>query len=196
MKASLDESALAQLFTEARTQNGWLPEPVSEELLRRLYALASLGPTSQNCQPMRLVFLTSPEARQRLVPTLMPANVEKTRQAPVTVIVACDTRFFDFMPQIWHRPEARERFASDEPLAQLTAFKNASIQGGFLIMAARSLGLDCGPMTGFDADKVNAEFFPDGRWTANFLCNLGYGDPAKVMGRQRRLDFDEACRMM
>ena len=195
--STMDTEAIAPsalgLFTEGRTQNGWLPKLVPNAQLTRLYDLVRMGPTSMNCQPMRLVFLTSAAQQQRLMPALSPGNVEKTRQAPVTAIVAYDTRFYENFPTIWHRPEARDMFAGDEMLAKATAFRNSSIQGGYLILAARALGLDCGPMSGFDIAKVDNEFFPDGRWTANFLCNLGYGDHSKLFGRQRRLDFDEAC---
>ena len=193
MKEAIDSAALAQLFTEARTANGWLDKPVAPSLLRELYDLAKMGPTAQNTQPMRLVFLTTPQAKERLVPALSPGNVDKTRQAPLSIIVATDRRFYDLMPKIWHNPAARETFVQKPELAQATAARNATLQGGYLILAARALGLDCGPMSGFDIAKVDAEFFPDGRWTANFLCNLGYGDDSKLLGRQPRLGFEEAC---
>jgi len=196
MNSIISDSAIQNLFTEARTQNAWLPKPVDPAVLRRLYELVRMGPTSMNCQPMRLVFLTSASHKQRLVPALSPGNVEKTQRAPVTVIVAYDTRFYDNFQTIWHRPEARDNFTGNEPLARTTAFRNGSIQGGYLLLAARALGLDCGPMSGFDIAKVDAEFFPEGRWAADFLCNLGYGDYSKVLGRQRRLDFDEACMVL
>jgi len=193
---AVNEQAITALFTEARTQNGWLPTPVPDATLRRLYDVVRAGPTAQNCQPMRLVFLRTHEAKARLIPALSTGNVEKTRQAPVTMIVGWDTQFFELMPTLWHRPEARDTFANNPALADSTALRNATLQGGYLILAARALGLDCGPMSGFDAAKVNAEFFGDGRWRANFLCNLGHGDPGLLFGRQRRLDFDEACELL
>lgn len=193
MNRALDSTALAQLFTEARTANAWLDKPVEPSLLRELYALVKMGPTSQNCQPMRLVFLTTAPARERLVPALNAGNVEKTRQAPVSVIVAIDRQFYDWMPKVWHNPSVRETIAARPDLAQVTAMRNATLQGGYLILAARALGLDCGPMSGFDIEKVNADFFPDGRWTANFLCNLGHADTSKFFVRQPRLSFEEAC---
>jgi nitroreductase len=188
--------ALKQLFLDARTQNGWLERPVSDDLLREIYDIAKMGPTSMNTQPMRLVFLRSPEAKRRLAPALSPANLDKTLAAPVTAIVARDTQFYDYMPEIWHKPEARETFAGNAPMAQATAQRNATLQGAYLIMAARALGLDCGPMSGFDSAKVNAEFFPDGRCQTDFLCNLGYGDPAKLFGRQPRHAFERVCQVL
>ena len=196
MTPRIDDAAFDALFNDARTHNGWLPEPVPEALLRTLYDTLRNGPTSMNTQPLRLVFLTTPEARERLLPALSAGNLEKTRAAPVTVIVAYDTRFYDELPRVWHNPAAREMFAGNVPLAETTAFRNASMQGGYLILAARALGLDCGPMSGVDLAKVDAEFFPDGRWKTNFLCNLGRGDPAKLMPRQPRLPFDDACRVL
>ncbi|WP_341913778.1 malonic semialdehyde reductase [Ferrovibrio terrae] len=188
--------ALNQLFLDARTQNGWLDRPVSDDLLREIYDIAKMGPTSMNTQPMRLVFLRSPQAKQRLAPALSPANLDKTLAAPVTAIMARDTQFYDYMPEIWHKPEARETFAGNAPLAQATAQRNATLQGAYLIIAARALGLDCGPMSGFDIAKVNAEFFPDGRFQTDFLCNLGYGDPAKLFGRQPRHTFERVCQVL
>ena len=193
MNRALDSTALAQLFTEARTANAWLDKPVEPSLLRELYALVKMGPTSQNCQPMRLVFLTTAPARERLVPALNAGNVEKTPQAPVSVIVSIDRQFYDWMPRVWHNPLVRETIAERPDIAQVTAMRNATSQDGYLILAARALGLDCGPMSGFDIEKVNADFFPDGRWTANFLCNLGHADTSKFFVRQPRLSFEEAC---
>lgn len=192
----LDDGALDLIFRNARTQNGWTNEPVPDELLRKIYDLAKTGPTSMNCQPARFVFLRTPEAKERLLPALMPGNVEKTRQAPVTVIIATDMQFYENMPTIWHGEGARERFAGNKGLADATALRNATLGGAYFMMAARALGLDCGPMSGFDAAKVNAEFFPDGRCQVNFLCNLGKGNPALLFDRNRRLDFDEACQLL
>ncbi len=189
----IPKDALDRLFLEARTQNGWLDRPVAEETLRALYEISKMGPTSMNTQPMRVVFVRTKEAKQRLLTALVPGNVDKTMAAPVCAIIARDTRFYEFMPEIWHNPATREMFAGNAALASATAQRNATLQGAYLMIAARAVGLDCGPMSGFDIAKVNAEFFPDGRFQTDFLCNLGYGDPAKVMGRQKRHDFDTAC---
>ncbi len=192
---ALPSEALDQLFLSARTHSNWLPEPVSEVLLREIYDLARMGPTSANSCPARFVFLTTPEAKARLLPCLMSGNVEKTRTAPVNVIIAYDTEFYEQLSKLSQRPNARAMFADNYTLAEETAFRNGSLEGAYFILAARALGLDCGPMSGFFADKVNAEFFPDGKWKANFLCNLGHGDPAKLHPRNPRLEFEEACRM-
>ncbi len=194
-RAALEASALDILYREGRTYRAWLPVPVPDSLIHELYELLKFGPTSANSTPARFVFVKSDEAKERLIPALAPGNVGKTKAAPVTAIVAYDSRFFEALPTL--SPQADPRIFSDDPkLAEETAFRNGTLQGGYLIMAARALGLDCGPMSGFDADKVNAEFFPDGRWKANFLCNLGYGDAASLRPRQARLDFDEACRLI
>lgn len=189
-------AAIVHLFLNARTQNGWLDRPVPEALLHEIYDIAKMGPTSMNTQPMRVVFLRTPEAKQRLVPALMAANVDKVLTAPVTAIVARDTQFYEHMPEIWHKPGAREMFAGNAPLAAATAQRNATLQGAYLMIAARAVGLDCGPMSGFDIAKVDAEFFPDGRFKTDFLCNLGYGDASKLFGRQKRLPFETACTML
>lgn len=188
--------ALEQLFLAARTQNGWRDMPVPDQLLRDIYDIAKMGPTSMNTQPMRVLFLRSAEAKQRLAPALSPTNLDKTLAAPVTAIVARDMQFYDYMPEIWHKPGARELFAGNPALAQATAQRNATLQGAYLMIVARALGLDCGPMSGFDAARVNAEFFPDGRCQADFLCNLGYGDPGKLFDRQPRHAFDRACSLL
>lgn len=192
----ISTDALKQLFLDARTQNGFLDRPVSDEQLRELYDIAKMGATSMNTQPMRVLFLRSTEAKQRLAPALSPGNLDKTMAAPVTAIVARDMQFYEYMPEIWHNPAARETFASNAPMAQATAVRNATLQGAYLMIAARAIGLDCGPMSGFDAAKVNAEFFPDGRCQTDFLCNIGYGDPSKLMGRQPRHSFERACTLL
>ena len=196
MTTTLDPAAQDLLFREARTANGFLPEPVPASLLREIYDLARMGPTSMNTQPMRVVFVTSEAGRARLIPCLSPGNVEKVRQAPVTAIIAMDTRFYEHMDTIWHAPGGGKGFADNPALARSTAERNSSLQAAYLIIAARAFGLDCGPMSGFDHDKLNAAFFPDGRLRANMLCALGYSDPGKLFGRNRRLDFDEACRIV
>lgn len=193
---SISENALDQLFRKARTHNGWLPKPVSVDLLKKVYDLARFGPTSANTSPARFVFLTTPQAKERLKPALSSTNLEKTMAAPVTVIVAWDTEFYEKLPKLFPHVDARAWFAGNPAMIHESAFRNSSLQGAYFILAARALGLDCGPMSGFDAEKVNAEFFPDGKWKANFLCNLGYGDPTKLLPRNPRLEFEEACRVL
>jgi len=190
------DSALDVLFRTARTYRSWLPQPVPDDLLRQVYELFKWGPTSGNSSPARVVFVRSEEAKARLLPALAPGNVEKSRTAPVTAIIAYDLEFYEKLPELNPAMDMRSYFVGKPDLIQETAFRNGSLQGAYLMLAARSLGLDCGPMSGFDADKVNAEFFPDGKWKANFLCNLGYGDGANMYPRQPRLTFDEACRLL
>lgn len=189
----LSDESLNQLFYSARTHSAWSDEPVSHETLQELYALLSMGPTSANGCPARFVFLSTAESKERLVPALMPKNVEKTQKAPVTVIVAWDVEFYEKFSELTPGVDWKRFFAGNQQLIDSTVFRNSSLQGAYLILAARALGLDCGPMSGFDADKVNAEFFPDGKWQANFLCNIGHGDPASLRPRQPRLAFDSAC---
>jgi 3-hydroxypropanoate dehydrogenase len=191
----ISSEALDQLFREARTYRKWRPGRVPETVLRDLYELAALGPTSGNCLPARFVFITSEAAKERLVPALDPGNVEKTRTAPVTVIVAYDSDFVETMRRFTNNPNAMAWLAGNPAAAAETAFRNGSLQGGYLILAARALGLDCGPMSGFNAEMVNREFFPDGKWKANFLCNMGYGDPTGMPPRAARLGFEDACRV-
>ena len=191
--AKIASDTLNQLFRQARTHSAWLPKRVPVEVLREVYELARWGPTSANSTPARFVFLESDAAKARLLPALAPGNVEKTKAAPVTVIVAWDTEFYEKLPQLFPHADMRSYFVGKPALIDETALRNGSLQGGYFILAARALGLDCGPMSGFDAAKVNAEFFPDGRWKANFLCNLGYGDHSKLFPRNPRLEFDEAC---
>lgn len=188
--------ALDQLFHQARTHSAWLPKRVPIEKLREAYELARMGPTSANSNPARFVFLESEAAKARLLPALAPLNVEKTKAAPVTVIVAWDTEFYEKLPQLFPHADMRSFFVGKQPLIDETAFRNSSLQGAYFMLAARSVGLDCGPMSGFDKAKVNAEFFPDGKWKVNFLCNLGYGDRSKLFPRNPRLEFDEACRVL
>ncbi|MFZ3341921.1 MAG: malonic semialdehyde reductase [Terriglobales bacterium] len=192
-KTAITSEALDQLFRKARTHNAWQPTPVPTKLLREIYDLARLGPTSANSSPARFVFVKSPEAKERLRPALSPGNLDKTMAAPVTVIIAYDTEFHEKLPKLFPHKDMRSVFAGNAALIEATAFRNSSLQGAYFILAARALGLDCGPMSGFDTAKVNAEFFPDGKWKANFLCNLGYGDPSKLLPRSPRLSFEEAC---
>jgi 3-hydroxypropanoate dehydrogenase len=191
--APLSDAALDQLFREARTVSGWLPKPVPHELLREAYDLARLAPTSANASPARFVFVTTAEAKQRLRPALMPGNVDKTMAAPATAIVAWDTEFHEKLPRLFPQADMRKHFVNNATLAEETAFRNGSLQGAYFIIAARALGLDCGPMSGFDANKLNAEFFADGKWKANFLINVGYGEKSKLHPRNPRLSFDEAA---
>lgn len=193
MTLALDTAALATLFTEARSQNGWLPQPVSDDLLQQVYDLARMGPTSVNCSPARFVFVRTAEGKERLKPALSPSNVDKTMTAPVTVIVAWDTAFYEKLPKLFPHADARPWVAGTPELAHETAFRNGTLQAAYLMLAARSLGLDAGPMSGFDKAKVNDAFFGGTTWTVNFLVNLGHGDASKVFGRLPRLDFAEAC---
>jgi 3-hydroxypropanoate dehydrogenase len=192
IKTPISQETLDQLFRDARTHSTWLPEPVPVELLREAYELARLGPTSANGSPARFVFVTTPGAKARLKPALAPGNVDKTIAAPVTVIVAWDTEFHEYLPKLFPQADMRSYFIGNQALIHETPFRNSSLQAAYFILAARALGLDCGPMSGFDADKLNAEFFPDGKWKVNLLCNLGYGDPSKLYPRNPRLNFEEA----
>ncbi|MEQ1573248.1 MAG: malonic semialdehyde reductase [Vicinamibacterales bacterium] len=193
----LDDAALDVLFREARTHNAWSTDAVPLARLRDIYELMKWGPTSVNGNPARLVFLTSDRAKARLLPALMPRNVDKTRTAPVVVIVAYDTAFHQQLPHLLpHAVDAPAMFANNPELTRETAERNSALQGAYFMLAARALGLDCGPMSGFDAAAVNREFFPDGRWKVNFLCNLGYGDPSGLFPRSPRLDFETACRVI
>ena len=198
MRPTLDQAGLDLLFLEARTQNGWLPTPVGDDQLRRIYAIMRMGPTSANSSPARIVFLRTPEAKARLLPALSPGNVDKTRQAPVTAIIGYDPHFYEWMPKklFAHRPEMADNYAKNGALAQITAFRNGTLQGAYFMLAARAAGLDVGGMSGFDNAKVDAEFFPDGRVKSNFLCNVGHGDPGKILPRLPRLEFDEACALL
>ena len=198
MRPTLDQAALDLLFVTARTQNGWLPTPVGDDQLRRIYDVMKWGPTSANSCRARFVFLRTPAAKARLLPALSAGNMDKTKQAPVTAIIGYDTRFFEWLPKklFAHRPDMADNYAKNPALAEITAFRNGTLQGAYFMLAARAVGLDVGGMSGFDNAKVDAEFFPDGRVKSNFLCNLGHGDPNKVLPRLPRLDFDEACTLL
>ena len=186
-------AAAETIFTSARSHKAWLPQPVSPHLLGELYALCKWGPTSKNCNPARFVFLTTADARARLLPFLDAGNVEKVRAAPVTVIVAFDPLFHEQLDSLHYIAGAGKEFAADVALATTTALRNSSLQGAYLIIAARLLGLDAGPISGFNNDGVDAEFFAASGWKSNFLCNLGHGNPATLRPRARRLTFEEAC---
>lgn len=198
MRELPSDAALDTLLREARgTQNAWQDRAVEEGLLHRLYDLFRWGPTSANCSPARVLFLTSRAAKERLGPALSANNFEKTMAAPVTAIVAYDTQFYEFLPKLYPRnAAARSWFTSSPAFAQETAFRNGTLQGAYLIIAARALGLDCGAMSGFKNVVVDQEFFPDGRLKSNFLCNLGYAVPGGLPPRDPRLSFDEACKIL
>jgi len=210
MSNRVNEQGLDLIFRQARTHNAWLAQPVSDATLRELYDLMKWGPTSANCSPARIVFLRSAEAKQRLLPALAPGNVDKTMSAPVTAIIAYDIKFYEALPKLFPHTDARAWFVDTPELAEVTAKRNSSLQGAYFMIAARALGLDCGPMSGFDNAKVDHEFFPadpaknsfqqeyfaDSHIKTNFLCNLGYGDPAQLFPRSPRLDFDEACQLL
>lgn len=193
---TLSEPGLDLVWREARTRNRWQDRPVPPELLEEIYALARMGPTSANCQPMRIVFVQSTEAKARLSPALSAGNRDKTMAAPVTAIFAYDLEFYELLPQVFpHNPEARSWFAGKPAVIRDTAFRSGTLQAAYFMLAARAKGLDCGPMSGFDAAKVNAAFFPEGRVVANFLCNLGYGAEEELRPRSPRLAFADACRI-
>jgi 3-hydroxypropanoate dehydrogenase len=209
--SALSDAALDQLFRTARSFPYWLEKPVSDDTLRRLYDLMKWGPTSANGSPARILFLRTPEARQRLIPALSPTNVDKVQTAPVTAIVGYDLHFFERIPKLFpHAPGYRDVFAQSPELAEVTARRNSSLQGAYLIIAARALGLDCGPLSGFDNAKVDQEFFGAGKHAgdycqeffplthvrANFLCNIGYGDRSRLHPRTPRLSFEEACALL
>lgn len=195
---TLDDGTWRQLLLDARTHRAWIDQPVDDGVLLRLYELARMGPTASNCQPLRITFVKSREAKERLRSTLDAGNVAQTMAAPVTAIVAYDSEFYTKLEKLApHAPNAGKQIAGLEPEARRRmALVSATLQGGYVILAARGLGLDCGPMGGFDAGKVDAEFFPDGKWKSVFLLNLGHGDPSRLHPRAPRLDFDEACRIV
>jgi 3-hydroxypropanoate dehydrogenase len=191
----LSSQALDTLFLQARTHNDWLDKPVDDALLRQIWDLARMGPTSANCSPMRVVFVKSAEAKARLQPALMEGNRAKTLAAPVTAIFGNDSRFYDLLPKLFPHTDARAWFAGPgkEEVAATTAFRNGTLQAAYFMLAARALGLDCGPMSGFDNAMVDREFFPGGKIKSNFICNLGHGDPNRLFPRSPRLEFQEAC---
>jgi 3-hydroxypropanoate dehydrogenase len=206
MVGTINESAEDVLFRDARTHHAWLDRPVADETLHELYELMKWGPTSANSCPARILFLRTREQKERLIPLLAPGNVEQTKAAPVTAIVAHDLLFYDQLPKLSpHSPGFRDYFAKDAALAETSAFRNGSLQGGYFILAARAVGLDCGPMSGFDNARVDEEFFrgkgaglafPSGDVRSNFLCNLGYGDAEKLHPRAPRLAFEDACALL
>ena len=195
----VDEQFLDRVFRKARSQNAWLPEPVSDEQLKQVYELMKWGPTSANCSPARIVFVRSEAGEEKLKDALNPGNVEKTMSAPVLAVVGYETRFYDDLPKLFpHNPAVKTWFEGEAKagFAETTAFRNGSLQGGYLIAAARAVGLDCGPMSGFDNAKVDAAVFAGTSIKSNFICGLGRGDPSKVFPRSPRLSYEEACRQM
>src|SRR5882762_127480 len=197
MHNPLNNEALDILFRKARTHTAWLDKPVTDDLLRQVYDLMKWGPTSANSCPARIVFVRTPEAKARLLPALSAGNQDKTKQAPVTAIIGYDPRFYELLPRLFpHRPEMKNPYEASAKLAETVAFRNGTLQGAYFMIAARAVGLDVGGMSGFDNAKVDAEFFPDGRVKSNFLCNVGHGDPTKVLPRLPRLPFDEVCRIL
>lgn len=192
---SISQSSLAKLFSEARTHNFWLEKPVSDDILKAVYEQCKWAPTSANSSPARFVFVKSEEAKHKLQPAISEGNLEKTMSAPVTVIVATDFNFFEKLPQLFPHADAKSWFVGNQSLIESTANRNATLQGAYLILAARALGLDCGPMSGFDNALVDKAFFAGTSIKSNFLINLGYGDAEKLFPRSPRLSFDEACQI-
>ena len=193
----VSDEGLRLLFHDARSHNGWTDQPVSDDELRAVFDLMRMAPTSANCSPARFLFLRGKEAKERLKPTLLSGNVDKTMVAPVTAIVAYDLRFYEHLPRLFpHNQDAKSWFTSNDALAQTTAFRNGTLQGAYFILAARALGLDCGAMSGFDNAKVDAAFFPEGHVKSNFLINIGHGDPSKLFGRSPRFAFDDICKVL
>lgn len=197
MAAKINTAAIDQIFMDARTHNFWLDKPVSEETIAELYAMMRMGPTSANCSPARIVFVQSDEAKAKLKPLLMEGNQEKTMAAPVCAIIGHDLEFYEKIPELFpHNPDAKNWFNWSEEFAEQTAFRNGSLQGAYFMIAARALGLDCGPMSGFDQDGVNDAFFGGTTIKSNFLCNIGYGNDAKLDPRSPRLAFGDACQIV
>lgn len=197
MSGKLSDDALDTIFRTARTHNAWTSEPVSDDTLRQIFDLMKWGPTSANMSPARFVFVKSKEAKEKLKPALSEGNQAKTMSAPATVIIGYDPEFYEHLPKLFpHSPEAKTWFNWSADWAESHAFRNGSLQGAYFMIAARALGLDCGPMSGFDVEKVNAAFFAGTKYKANFLCNLGHGDPAGLFDRSPRFEFDEVARII
>src|SRR5688572_14763287 len=194
--SKISDQALDLLLREARSYSDYKPDPVSDDTLRALYDLTKWGPTTANSQPQRILFLRSAEAKERLKPALSSSNQKKTTSAPVVAVLAYDTRFFEHLPRLYANPQARSWYETTPEAIRTTALRNASLQGAYFIIAARALGLDCGPMSGFNNDKVDAAFFPDGRLKSNFLCCLGHGDGSSLEPRLYRFTFDEVCKVL
>ncbi|HEY4944136.1 MAG TPA: malonic semialdehyde reductase [Rhizomicrobium sp.] len=193
---AVNDEALDTIFRAARTQNKWLDKPVSQALLMAIYDLMRMGPTSANCSPARFLFLTTPEAKERLAKLASPSNAPKIRQAPATAIIGYDLDFAQALPRLFPHDQSAKTWFTDPKVEETTAFRNGTLQGGYFIVAARALGLDCGPMSGFNNAKVDEEFFAGTRVKSNFICGVGYGDPAGLFARSPRLSFDEACKFV
>lgn len=196
MTANINQASLDQLFTNARTHNAWLEKPVDSNLLRAVWDLAKMGPTSANCSPVRIVFIVSDDAKERLKPCLIKENIEKTISAPVTAIIGSDQKFYNRLGELFPHTDARPWFVGNDALIRSTAFRNSSLQGAYFMLAARALGLDCGPISGYDNEGVDAVFFAGEDIKSNFLCNIGYGSGEDMFARSPRLDFDEACQVL
>ncbi|TAH35310.1 MAG: malonic semialdehyde reductase [Alphaproteobacteria bacterium] len=196
MSAAIDNKSLDILFREARTYNGWQKKPVDSKLLQDIYDLYKWGPTSANCEPLRIVFVQSAEAKEKLKSCLQAGNVDKTMAAPVTAILANDMEFYEKLPKLFPHADARAWFVGNQKLISDTAFRNGSLQAAYFMLAARAFGLDCGAMSGFDQAKCDEMFFAGTSYKSNFLCNLGYGDKASLFPRSPRLDFSEACKIV
>jgi len=192
----INDEALDIIFRAARTRNGWEDRPVSETLMQAVYDLMKWGPTSANCSPARFVFVASRAAKERLKPHLLGSNADKTMAAPACVIIGHDMEFYERLPELFPHTDAKSWFVGNDDLIRETAFRNGSLQGAYFMIAARAIGLDCGPMSGFDQDGVNKEFFAGTTCKANFLCNIGYGTDENLFERSPRLPFDEACRII
>ncbi len=196
MHTALAKADLQQLFTEARTHHAWLDEPVSDALLKEVYDLAKWGPTSANSTPMRMLFVKSPAAKEKLRPALLGSNVDQVKAAPVTAIIAYDEKFYEELPRLFPAFDAKSMFVGNEPLIKETEMRNGSLQGAYFMLAARSLGLDVGPMSGFNNATVDQAFFQGTSWKSNFLCNIGHGDNTKLHPRGPRLTFEQACKIV
>jgi len=193
---SLSQQSLDILFNTARSHNGWKSTGVTDEQLHNIYDLMKMGPTGANCCPARIQFVKTDDARQQLLSCVSEGNVEKCRTAPVVAVIGMDMEFYEKLPKLFPHTDARSWYIGNDEAIANTAFRNSTLQAAYFMMAARSLGLDCGPMTGFDADKMNAVFFPDGKIQINMICAIGHGDESKIFPRSPRLDFDEACNII
>ena len=194
--SKLDNNALDTLFLSARSHNGWLPKALPDGIFEEIYELMKMGPTTANSCPARLVFIQSDEAKVRLKECLAPGNVDKSMSAPAVAIIAMDLEFYEKLPQLFPHDDARSWFVGNDKKIEENAIRNSSLQAAYFMMAARSLGLDCGPMSGLDYDKMNQSFFPDGKVKCNFICAIGYGDESKLFGRLPRLSFNDACTIL
>ena len=196
MNKALDSQSLDTLFVNARSHNGWQEKALPDGIIQQIYELAKMGPTAANSCPARFVFVQSDEAKQRLKACLNDGNVEKSMQAPCVVIFAMDMEFYEKLSKLFPHTDARSWFAGNDKKIEDNAFRSSTLQAGYFMLAVRSMGLDCGPMSGLDYDKLNQEFFPDGKLKCNFICAIGYGDESKLFDRSPRLDFDEACELL